>query len=67
MAKNLQSKLSSSDTLCVYDINTASAERFVTEAKALSGGASVKVATNVREAAENSVRINHSLSAFAFI
>jgi len=57
MARNLQAKLASSDTLHIYDINTASAEKFVAETKALSGGASVKVASTVREAAENSVRL----------
>ncbi|KAG9243941.1 3-hydroxyisobutyrate dehydrogenase-like protein [Calycina marina] len=56
MARNLQSKLNSEDTLHIYDINTASAEKFVSETLRGSG-ASVKVATTVREAAENAETI----------
>jgi 3-hydroxyisobutyrate/3-hydroxypropionate dehydrogenase len=55
MARNLQAKLPSSDTLRIYDINPQTLERFANETKALSGGASVEIAENVREAAENSV------------
>ncbi|TVY78326.1 putative 3-hydroxyisobutyrate dehydrogenase [Lachnellula suecica] len=54
MARNLQAKLPSSDTLRVYDINAESLERFANETKALSSGAAVEVATNSRDAAENS-------------
>jgi len=54
MAKNLQSKLPSTDTLVIQDINTIATERFVEEAQAQSSGASVKIASSVREAAENS-------------
>jgi len=60
MARNLQAKLPSTDTIRVYDINTASAEKFVTETKALSAGAAVEIATSVREAAENSVGLHSS-------
>jgi 3-hydroxyisobutyrate/3-hydroxypropionate dehydrogenase len=55
MARNLQAKLPSSDTLRIYDINPQTLERFANETKALSKGASVEIAENVREAAENSV------------
>ena len=55
MAKNLQAKLSSSDTLRVYDINPESTERFVQEVKSSSSGAAVEGAATVREAAEDSV------------
>jgi ornithine cyclodeaminase/alanine dehydrogenase-like protein (mu-crystallin family) len=55
MARNLQAKLPSTDTLRVYDINPDSIQRFANETKALSGGAAVEVASNVREAAEDSV------------
>jgi 3-hydroxyisobutyrate dehydrogenase len=55
MARNLQAKLPPSDTIRVYDINAASMQRFVDETKALSSGAAVEVAGNVREAAEDSV------------
>jgi len=56
MARNLQAKLPSTDTIRVYDINTEAVERFVTETKGLSGGASVTAASTVQEAAEDSVR-----------
>ncbi len=55
MARNLQAKLPSSDTVRVYDINPDSVQRFVNETKALSSGAAVQVAGSVREAAEDSV------------
>jgi len=55
MAKNLQAKLPSSDTLRIYDINTDSVNRFAQEIKALGNGASVTVADGVRDAAEDSV------------
>lgn len=55
MARNLQAKLPSTDTLRVYDINSESVNKFANETKALSGGAVVEVASSVREAAEDSV------------
>jgi 3-hydroxyisobutyrate dehydrogenase len=55
MARNLQTKLPSSDTLRVYDINLDSMERFANETKALGSGAAVQVVETVREAAEDSV------------
>ncbi|PMD35984.1 hypothetical protein L207DRAFT_515721 [Hyaloscypha variabilis F] len=54
MARNLQAKLPSSDTLRVFDINAKSIERFANETKALGSGAAVKVAANARDAAEDS-------------
>jgi len=54
MARNLQAKLPSSDTLRVYDINASSIEKFANDTKALGSGASVQVAATVREAAEDS-------------
>jgi ornithine cyclodeaminase/alanine dehydrogenase-like protein (mu-crystallin family) len=57
MARNLQAKLPSSDTLHVYDINPASVQRFADETKALSSGAAVRAAGNAREAAEDSVSL----------
>jgi 3-hydroxyisobutyrate dehydrogenase len=56
MAKNLQSKLSSSDTLRVFDINSDSVKRFTDETSSLGTGASVKAASSARDAAEDSVR-----------
>jgi ornithine cyclodeaminase/alanine dehydrogenase-like protein (mu-crystallin family) len=68
MARNLQAKLPSSDTLRVYDINPQSVEKFVSETKALSVGAEVQIAGSVREAAEDSVccfpQSNLSISLF---
>lgn len=55
MARNLQAKLPSTDTLRVYDINVESVNKFANETRALSGGAAVEVASSVREAAEDSV------------
>jgi hypothetical protein len=57
MARNLQAKLPSSDTLRIYDINTESVKRFANETKALSGGAAVEVAPSARDAAEDSVSL----------
>jgi hypothetical protein len=57
MARNLQSKLPSSDTLLVQDINADATKRFMDEVKAKSAGATVKAASNVREASEASVSI----------
>ena len=55
MARNLQAKLAPSDTLRIFDVNAEAAERFATETKGLSGGATVKVASNVKEAAQDAV------------
>lgn len=57
MARNLQAKLPSSDTLRVFDINAESIQKFTNETKALGSGAVVKIAANAREAAEDSVRL----------
>lgn len=58
MAKNLQKKLPSTDTLRIYDINTESVNKFVAETKAVGGGATVDIASSIREASENSVSLN---------
>jgi hypothetical protein len=55
MARNLQAKLPSSDTIRAYDINTESTRRFVDDTKGLGTGAAVEAASCVRDAAENSV------------
>jgi hypothetical protein len=57
MARNLQSKLPSSDTLLIQDINADATKRFMEEVKATSVGATVEVASNVREVSESSVSI----------
>ncbi|KUJ16277.1 3-hydroxyisobutyrate dehydrogenase-like protein [Mollisia scopiformis] len=54
MARNLQAKLPSSDTMKVYDINPAMVERFANDTKALTSGAAVEAVANVRDAAEDS-------------
>jgi len=59
MARNLQSKLPSSDTLLIQDINVDATKRFMEEAEATSAGANVRIARDVREASENSVSIYH--------
>jgi hypothetical protein len=57
MARNLQSKLPSSDTLLIQDINVDATKRFMEEAKATSTGAIVRIANDARDASENSVSI----------
>jgi len=54
MARNLQAKLPSSDTLRVFDINAESIQKFANETKALGNGAAVEIAANARGAAEDS-------------
>lgn len=49
MARNLRSKLSSSDKLIIFDVNTDGTAKF---AKEMQG---VEVANSVREVAEKSV------------
>jgi ornithine cyclodeaminase/alanine dehydrogenase-like protein (mu-crystallin family) len=60
MARNLQAKLPSSDTLRVFDINAESIQKFAKETKALGSGAAVEIAASVREAAEDSVSLLQS-------
>jgi len=50
MAKNLRAKIQPTDELMIHDVNTAVTEQFSKEV------GNVKVAQNVREVAENSVR-----------
>lgn len=50
MARNLRSKLSSSDKLVIYDVNTEGTAKFAKENEG------VEVANSVREVAEKSVR-----------
>lgn len=59
MAKNLQKNLPSTDTLFIQDINVEAMNRFVSEVQATNSGAIVKIASNVREAAEGSVSFYH--------
>ncbi|KAG4027701.1 hypothetical protein MFRU_028g01230 [Monilinia fructicola] len=57
MARNLQAKLPSSDSIQVFDINAEAVEKFTKDTKALGTGAVVKAASSIREAAENSETI----------
>ncbi|TVY23662.1 putative 3-hydroxyisobutyrate dehydrogenase, mitochondrial [Lachnellula hyalina] len=57
MARNLQAKLPSTDTLRIFDVNAESLERFATETKALSAGAAVEIGTSPRDTAHNSETI----------
>ncbi|RKF61217.1 putative 3-hydroxyisobutyrate dehydrogenase, mitochondrial [Erysiphe neolycopersici] len=54
MAKNLQSNLSTSETLNIFDINCDSVMRLVNETKDSKTGASVKQASSAFDAAKNS-------------
>ena len=66
MAKNLQAKLPSSDTLRIYDINTESLKKFANDTKSLSSGATVEIAATIREAAEHSVSSPESYCSIIF-
>ena len=56
MARNLQSKLAPSDTIRVFDINTAAAEKLVGEMRAQqAGGAAAEVACDAGDAARDAV------------
>lgn len=57
MARNVQAKLPSSDTIRVFDINADSVQKFANETKALGSGAAVKIAVSAREAAEDAVSL----------
>lgn len=57
MAKNLQARLSPSDRLRLFDINTAAAERLSQEMKAQhTSGATAEVASSAADAAKDAVR-----------
>jgi 3-hydroxyisobutyrate dehydrogenase len=57
MARNLQSKLPPSDTIRVFDINTAAAEKLVQEMRTQqAGGAAAHVASSAGDAAREAVR-----------
>ncbi|KAK7429888.1 hypothetical protein QQZ08_003510 [Neonectria magnoliae] len=53
MAKNLQSKLSSSDKVAIFDINAQAVKGLETEMKAATGGAAVEVAASAFEASRD--------------
>ena len=50
MAKNLRTKIPSSDTMVIHDVNPAVTEQFAKEV------GNVEIAQNVREVAEKTVR-----------
>lgn len=56
MAKNLQKKVPTTDTILVFDINQAAAEKLVAEAQSTeAGGARIRVASSAFEATKDSV------------
>lgn len=55
MAKNLQSKLRTTDTVSVFDINTDIVKKFETELKAGASGASVLAVPSAFDAAKHAV------------
>ncbi|KAK4126425.1 hypothetical protein N657DRAFT_567530 [Parathielavia appendiculata] len=75
MARNLQAKLPPSDTIRVFDINKAAAEKLAQEMKAQqAGGAAAQVATSAGDAARDADAVitclpepNHVKSAFESI
>ena len=62
MAKNLRAKLPDGDTLTVFDVNTASVDRFVKEAEP----ANVQVGKNPREVAEKAVCVHEPVVSIAY-
>lgn len=68
MARNLQSKLAPTDTIRVYDINKAAAERLVQEMKTQQvGGAAAQVARNAGDAAREAVCAISSTILFSWL
>lgn len=60
MAKNLQSNLSSNDSIRLFDINKDAMKRLADEMKASqTGGAAVDLAQNANDAAKDSVSSHH--------
>lgn len=55
MAKNLQSKLTPSDKISIFDINTSAVQGLETEMKAASGGAAVEIAASAFDASKDAV------------
>ncbi|OAA57080.1 3-hydroxyacid dehydrogenase/reductase [Niveomyces insectorum RCEF 264] len=53
MAKNLQQKLSPSDTVRLYDINTEAVKKLASEAEAFTGGAAVEVTSSIAAVAKD--------------
>lgn len=56
MAKNLQSKLSSTDKVSIFDINGPAMKSLEREMKAAGTGAQVEVAASAFEASKDAVR-----------
>lgn len=62
MARNLQSKLSPSDTVRLFDINTDAMEKLAQEMRASkAGGATVRIAETAADAAREAVRFSNTL------
>lgn len=57
MAKNLQSKLSPSDRVSIFDINPQAMTGLETEMKARSTGAAVQLAASALDAAKDAVSL----------
>ncbi len=65
MARNLQSKLSPSDTVRLFDINKDAMEKLAQEMRASqAGGAAVRLADTAADAAKDAVCSQPSLSRF---
>lgn len=55
MAKNLQSKLKSSDKISIFDINTEAVQALETDMKTASSGAAVEIAASAFDASKDAV------------
>ncbi len=62
MARNLQSKLSTADTIRLFDLNTAAVEKLAGEMRTQqAGGAAVDIFASAADAAKEAVRRLHFL------
>lgn len=67
MARNLQAKLPSSDTIRIFDINKGAADKLAREMRTQqAGGAAVEVASSVDEVSMNAVSVYAVLPCLIF-
>lgn len=62
MAKNLQSKLKSTDKVSIFDINPEAMKSLESDMKAASNGAKVELAPSAWAASKEAVSIRHCVS-----
>lgn len=67
MAKNLQSKLKSTDKVSIFDINPEAMKGLETDMKAASHGATVELAPSAWAASKDAVSMGHSVNCGACV